>query len=154
MSKLWVVVADQSKARIFTIDDPRGALLEVGELEHPEGLEREQTLTSDRPGRSFDSIGQGRHAMGSTVEPDKQEIIYFSKQVADYVQAAHNEGRCDRVLLVAGPPMLGVLRKDLEGLGVLRKDLEGLSGVEMSELEKNLGQYDAAEIRKHLPERL
>jgi hypothetical protein len=92
MSKLWVVVADQSKARIFTIDDPRGALLEVSELKHPEALEREQKLTSDRPGRSFDSVGQGRHAVGSTVEPGKQETIRFAKQVSDYVQVAHNEG--------------------------------------------------------------
>ena len=144
MSKLWVVVADQSKARIFTIDDPRGALLEVCELEHPEALEREQKLTSDRPGRSFDSMGHGRHAMGAKVEPGKQETIRFAKQVADYVQAAHNKGRFDRMLLVAGPPILGALRENLKGL----------SGVKISEFEKNLGQYDAAEIRKHLPERL
>jgi protein required for attachment to host cells len=144
MSRLWVIVADQSKARIFTVADPRGALLHVGELEHPEARDREQTLTSDRPGRSFDSKGQGRHAMGSTVEPGKQENIRFAKQVADYVQAAHNEGRCNRLLLVAGPPLLGLLRESLESL----------SGMKITEVEKNLGQYDAAEIRQHLPERL
>jgi protein required for attachment to host cells len=144
MSKLWVIVADQSKARIFTIDDPRGALLKVHELKHPEAHEREQKLTSDRPGRSFDSMGEGRHAMGSKVEPGKQETIRFSRQVADYVQTAHNEGSCDRVLLVAGPPVLSVLGEDLKNI----------SGVQMSEIDKNLGQYDAAEIRKHLPERL
>ena len=144
MSKLWVVVADQSKARIFTVTDRRSALLDVGELEHPEARDREQTLTSDRPGRSFDSKGQGRHAMGSTVEPGKQETIHFAKQVADHVQAAHNEGRCDRLLLVAGPPMLGLLRENLKTS----------SSMEISEVEKNLGQYDALEIRKHLPERL
>lgn len=144
MSRLWVIVADQSKARIFTVADPRGALLHVGELEHPEARDREQTLTSDRPGRSFDSKGQGRHAMGSTVEPGKQENIRFAKQVADHVQAAHNEGRCNRLLLVAGPPLLGLLRESLESL----------SGMKITEVEKNLGQYDAAEIRQHLPERL
>ncbi|NOZ11875.1 MAG: host attachment protein [Gammaproteobacteria bacterium] len=144
MSRLWVVVADQSKARIFTVADPRGALLGLGELEHPEARDREQTLTSDRPGRSFDSKGQGRHAMGSTVEPGKQETIRFAKQVADHVQAAHNEGRCDRLLLVAGPPLLGLLREKLKTL----------SGMKISEVEKNLGQYDAREIRKHLPDSL
>jgi len=144
MSKLWVIVADQSKARIFTIDDPRGALLKVSELKHPEAHEHESELTSDRPGRSFDSMGEGRHAMGSKVEPGKQETIRFSRQVADYVQAAHNEGRCDRVLLVAGPPMLSVLGENLKNL----------SGLKMSEIDKSLGHYDAAEIRKHLPERL
>jgi len=144
VSRLWVVVADQSKARIFTVADPRGALLGLGELEHPEARDREQTLTSDRPGRSFDSKGQGRHAMGSTVEPGKQETIRFAKQVADHVQAAHNEGRCDRLLLVAGPPLLGLLREKLKTL----------SGMKISEVEKNLGQYDAREIRKHLPDSL
>ena len=107
MSKLWVVVADQSKARIFTVADPRGALLDVGVLEHPEARDLEQTLTSDRPGRSFDSMGQGRHAMGSTVEPGKQESIRFAKRVADHVRTAHGEGRCNRLLLVAGRPLLG-----------------------------------------------
>ncbi|MEN8207345.1 MAG: host attachment protein [Pseudomonadota bacterium] len=144
MSKLWVVVADKSKARIFTVADPRGALLEESKLEHPEARGREQELSSDRPGRSFDSKGQGRHAMGSTVEPDKQETIRFAKQVADHVQAGHNEGRCDRLLLVAGPPMLGLLRENLKTS----------SDLNVSEIEKNLGQYDAQEIRKHLPERL
>jgi protein required for attachment to host cells len=144
MSKLWVVVADQSKARIFTVADPRGALLGVGELEHPEARGREQTLTSDRPGRSFDSKGQGRHAMGSAVEPGKQETIRFARQVADHLQAAHDEGRCDRLLLVAGPPLLGLLRESLRTT----------SGMEIAEIEKNLGQYDALEIRKHLPGRL
>ena len=144
MSKHWVVVADQSKARIFTVSDPHGALLDVGKLEHPEARDREQTLSSDRPGRSFDSKGQGRHAMGSKVEPARKEAIRFAKQVADHVQVAHNEGRCNRLLLVAGPPLLGLLRESLKTS----------SGMKISEIEKNLGQYDAQEIRKHLPRRL
>ena len=144
MSKLWVVVADQSKARIFTVADPHGALLSVDELEHPEARDREQTMTSDRPGRGFDSKGQGSHAMGSTDDHGKQGTIRFAKQVADHVQAAHNEGRCNRLLLVAGPHLLGLLRENLKTL----------SGLKISEIEKNLGQYDAREIRKHLPERL
>jgi hypothetical protein len=68
MSKHWIVVADQSKARIFTVDDPRGELQELEQLEHPVGRDQAQTLGSDRPGRSFDSSGQGRHAMGTSVE--------------------------------------------------------------------------------------
>ena len=144
MSKLWVVVADQSKARIFTVADPHGELLDVGELEHPEARDREQTMTSDRPGRGFDSQGQGNHAMGSTDAPGKQGTLRFVKQVADHVQTAHNEGRCNRLLLVAGPPLLGLLRDNLKTL----------SGLKISEIDKNLGQYDAREIRKHLPKSL
>lgn len=144
MSKKWVVVADQSKARIFTVNDPRGPLLQVGTLEHPEGRKHEQELVSDRPGRKFDSVGQGQHAMGTSVEPKKEEAISFAKQIADYLQSAHHEGRFNHLLLVAGPPVLGLLRSKLKSL----------SGVEISEIDKNLGQYEAPEIRSHLPERL
>jgi protein required for attachment to host cells len=144
MSILWVVVADKSKARIFTVKDPHGALVDECVLAHPEAREHEQALTSDRPGRSFDSKGEGRHAMGSSVEPDQQETIRFAKQVSDHVQAAHNDGRCDRLLVVAGPPLLGLLRENLKTSPKLK----------VTELDKNLGQYDAVEIRKHLPERL
>ena len=84
MSRKWVVVADQSRARIFTVDDAHGPLLQVDELEHPEARKREQELMSDRPGRSFDSAGQGRHAMGTSVEPKKEEAVRFAKQIADY----------------------------------------------------------------------
>jgi len=143
MSKLWVVVADQSKARIFTVADPHGPLLDVGELEHPQGREHDRALNSDKPGRAFDSMGHARHSMGTAVEPGKQEAIRFAKQVADHVRAAHHEGHCNRLLLVAGPSQLGLLRGHLKA-----------SGMVISELEKNLGQYDAVEIRKHLPARL
>jgi protein required for attachment to host cells len=144
MSKLWIVVADKSKARIFTVADPHGPLLEEDTLEHPQAREREQTLTSDRPGRSFDSKGQGRHAMGSSIEPDQQETLRFAKQIADHVLTAHNKGHCNRLLLVAGPSLLGLLREHFKTASALK----------ISEIEKNLGQYDAREIRKHLPPRL
>ena len=144
MSELWVLVADQSKARFFTLSESHSTLLDAGELEHPQARELEQALTSDRPGRSFDSAGQGRHAMGSAVEPGEQERLRFAKQVADHVKAAHNKGQYDRLLLVAGPPMLGLLRDNLKSL----------PNLQISEIEKNLGQYDALEIRKHLPNRL
>ena len=144
MSKHWIVVADQSKARIFTVDDPRGELHELEQLGHPAGRDQAQTLGSDRPGRSFDSSGQGRHAMGTAVEPKEQEAIRFAKQVGDHLQAACHAGRCNRLLLVAGPHFIGLLKEQLGSL----------ADVTVTEIVKNLGQYDSREIRTHLPERL
>ena len=144
MSKRWVVVADKSRARIFTTEEPRGPLLELASVVNPYGRVQEQTLVSDRPGRSFDSHGQGRHDMGSTVEPAEQETIRFAKQIADHLQDACNEGRCKELLLVAGPQLLGVLRKQLNTPETIK----------VSAIDKNLGQFDAREIRTHLPERL
>jgi len=144
MSRLWIVVTNQSKARIFTVADPHGDLLDIGELENPAGHAREQDLVSDRPGRSFDSMGQGRHAMGKSVEPVGQEAIRFAGKIGEFLEAACNEGRCNRLLLVAGPEFLGVLRKHLH----VPRD------VNIEELEKNLCRYEPRELRKHLPARL
>jgi protein required for attachment to host cells len=144
MSKHWIVVADNSNARIFTVDEPRGGLYQVDVLEHPEARGHARDINADRPGRSFDSKGEGRHAMGVAVDPVEQEVIRFSKQVGEHLKAACQDGRCNRLLLVAGPRLLGLLRQHLD----LPPD------VEVAELEKNLGQYDTREIRSYLPERL
>ena len=119
MSTFWILVADKSKARFFTLSESHSSLLDIGKLEHPQARELEQDLSSDRPGRSFDSSGKGRHAMGSTVSPDENETLHFTKQVADHVRTAHNKGSCDRLLLVAGPPMLGLLRDHLKTIAGL-----------------------------------
>jgi protein required for attachment to host cells len=144
MSKHWIVVADQSKARIFTVDEPRGELQELEHLDHPAGRDQAKTLGSDRPGRSFDSSGQGRHAMGASVEPKEQEAIRFARQVGDHLRAACHAGHCNRLLLVAGPHFMGLLKDQLDSL----------TDVKVSRIVKNLGQYDPREIRSHLPERL
>ena len=144
MTKRWVVVADQSKARIFTTEEPRGPLLELASLDNPYGREKEQTLASDRPGRSFESHSQGRHSMGTPVAPAETETIRFARRIASHLQDACNDGRCKTLLLVAGPHMLGVLRKQLNMPDTIK----------VSAIDKNLGQYDARTIRTHLPERL
>jgi protein required for attachment to host cells len=145
MSKPWIVVADQSKARIFTVDSPRGPLQEVEEIEHPEARERTQEFTTDLPGRTFDSSGLGgRHAMVTPTDPKEQEAIRFARQVAEHVHSGCMQGRCDHLFLVAGPYFLGLLREHLSPM----------NGVEVTEIGKNLGQYSSHEIRAHLPERL
>jgi protein required for attachment to host cells len=144
MSKHWVVVADNVKARVFSIDHEEGSLHPVDTLEHPEGFEQSQDIESDRPGRSFDIVGQGRHSMGTEVDPVEHEKIRFAKRVGEYLRAACNAGSCNRILLVAGPHQLGLLRKTL--------DLA--PGIKVAELEKNLGPFDDRQVSEHLAEYL
>lgn len=70
---IWVVVADSSKARILMAEKPGVGLAEIDALEHPEGHFHERELTSDLPGRVFDRRGEGRHAVGSGVDPKQHE---------------------------------------------------------------------------------
>lgn len=144
MSIPLIVVADQSKARFFTVDSPEGELQEIQALEHDVARQKGSALASDRPGRSFDSGGQGRHAMSTSVEPMEQESIRFAKEIAEHINATCRGGNYNHLVIVAGTHFLGLLRESVSNPEQLR----------ITEINKNLGQYDAREIRTHLPARL
>ena len=144
MSIPLIIVADQGKARFFTVDAPEGELKQIHALEHEVARKKTATLASDRPGRSFDSGGQGRHAMSTSVEPMEQEAIRFAKEIGEQVNTACITGNYNHLMVVAGARLLGLLRESIGNPQQLR----------VTEINKNLGQYDAREIRTHLPARL
>lgn len=145
MSKTWVVVAGSSRARIFTVSKPRGPLQEREDLTKPSARQHETDLTSDRPGRSFDSWGKGRHAYEEPTPPKAREALEFSREVADRLDTARARSELERLVLVAAPAFLGLLRQHLGP--ELKKHV-------VLEIDKDLSRADAREIRAHLPERL
>lgn len=143
--KTWILVADQSQARIYEAAKPLGPLAEIEHLEHAIALKREGEIGSDRPGRAFDSVGGGRHAMQPEVDAKEVGAMRFAKEIATRLEKGRTSDQFDRLVLVAGPHFLGLLRQALSA---------GLTDLVTAEIPKNLGQYDAKEIRAHLPERL
>jgi protein required for attachment to host cells len=136
--KTWVVVADRSRARIFSIATPRGPLQELEGLVHPETRAHERDLTSDRPGRSTD-----RHSLGNTNAARDQQATEFAREIADRLESGRIHAQFERVVLVAAPDLLGLLRKAFNG---------HLSKLIVRTIDKNLTQQGAPEIRKLLPE--
>jgi protein required for attachment to host cells len=145
MLTTWIITADSSRARIFKTESPRGPLQELEVLIHPEARLHTQDLTSDFPGRTFDSAGEGRHAMGQPVDPKEQEAIRFAKHLADHLEAARVDGQFDKLIIAAAPKFLGQLRQHLSGQ---------LTSMVTQEIDKNLTQHATKDIRNHLPERL
>jgi protein required for attachment to host cells len=136
--KTWVVVADRSRARIFSVATPRGPLQELEDLVHPEARAHERDLTSDRPGRSTD-----RHSLGNANAARDQQATEFAREIADRLETGRIHAQFERVVLVAAPDLLGLLRKALNG---------NLSKLIVRTIDKNLTQQGAPEIRKLLPE--
>ena len=136
-----VVVSESSRARIFEMENPNAPLTEIRDMLHPESRSHAQELTSDLPGRSFDSHGQGRHAMETAVDIKEQESILFAEQVADFINAKCDEKRLDRLYIAAPPHFLGLLRKRLGN--------EAKHHI-ARQISKNLVTMDEADIRKHL----
>jgi len=141
----WVVVADHRHARIYEFEQPNGALVEVQHLEQLDARRRKGELVSDRPGRAFSSVGVRRHGLEPPVDPKEQENIRFAKQVADQLEAGRVEGRFDSLILVADPQVLGLLRQKLT---------PACRELIREEISKNLGRFNAREVRSHLPEQL
>jgi protein required for attachment to host cells len=144
MKLTWLVVADNSKARIFTVDSRRGPIEEIESIIHAEARLHERNMTSDLPGRGS---GQGgaRHAYQDEMSPKEQENINFAKQIANELDAARKDGKFKQVMLVAAPGFLGNLRNQLT---VQTKNLACF------ELAKNMSHFSAEKIRELLPERL
>lgn len=80
---------------------------------HPASRLRERNIGSDRQGRTFDSRGQGRHAKEGDVSIKKQEAINFSKEIAGHLDSECNKNQFEKLILIAPPEFLGLLRKDL-----------------------------------------
>jgi protein required for attachment to host cells len=135
--KTWVVVADRSRARIFSVDSPRGPLHEIEDLVHPESRAHERDLTSDRPGRASD-----QHVLNAAHSARDQQANEFAREIVDCLEGGRINGGFERLVLVAAPDLLGLLRKALNGQ---------LSKLVSRTIDKNLTQQDAREIRRLLP---
>ena len=145
MAKNWVVVADSASARIFSVATPLAPLEELETMEHPAGRLRAQNIDADRPGRSFQSAGSMRHGMEREVDPKKQAAMNFAKTVAERLETARAQGQVERLILVAAPEFLGLLRQHL---GAEARQIVD------SDFALNLAGMTPVNIRKHLPEKL
>nr|WP_010133576.1 host attachment protein [Microbulbifer agarilyticus] len=141
MSKAWVLVANHTHARLFEAEKRAGTLNEIETLVYPEGRMKGQELLSDAPGRTFDSRGDGRHAM-EIPSVRKQGAKRFAKDIAHTLEKGRQQGRFDRLYIVAEPSMAGNLR-----LSMSSPCLATIAG----EARKNLTKSDTAEIRAQLP---
>ena len=105
----------------------------------------DRDITTDLPGRSFDSKGNARHAMEPTTDPKHELAIEFARTIARHLDAARVKRGYEQLVIVAAPSFLGLLREQLNN--TCRK-------LVAFELNKNLVQQTPEEIRSHLPKLL
>ncbi|MEC4750468.1 host attachment protein [Methylomicrobium sp. Wu6] len=143
MMTTWVVVADHSRARFFQIDSSSAPLQEIDTLVHAEGRLHDREMTSDLPGRVKNPGGLGGHAFEQPTDPKKHEADVFATEIVHYLEYAHNTNRFNQLIVIAGPSILGLIRQHMPN---------HLNTHITLELNKNLADLSAADIRTHLPE--
>lgn len=143
MTYTWVVVADSTRARIFNAESSSAALCELEELGSPEGRLHDRDITSDLPGRSFDSNkAGGRHAMEPTTDPKHELALEFARTIARHIESGRVNHTFEQLVIVAAPTFLGLLRDQLT---------QACRKLVAFELNKNLVQQTPEAIRAHLP---
>lgn len=133
----WILVAHRTGAVIYESRGPGRPLTRVSQRENPMGRLRTGAIDSDRPGRAFDRVGGGRHAMSPEESAYDRIAHRFVLELADELEQGRARNAFDRLALIAPAKLLGALRdalpKPLQAMVVatLAKDLAHTNGDEV-----------------------
>lgn len=115
MTITWVLVANASHARIFLNRGCNKGLECLKEMEHPDSRKKGMELVSDKPGRQQQSLAaEARPGMEPDTQPKTVEAQRFARELADFLCEARKQNSFTRLLLVAPPNFLGLLREHLD----------------------------------------
>jgi protein required for attachment to host cells len=110
----WVVVANASRARVFAADLFFATFESIEDRIHPSSRMRDQQLVSSAPGRSYASPGGNHTAFDRHTDPHDVEVERFARELADLLDEARKAERYERLVLVAPPKFLGLLRETID----------------------------------------
>ncbi len=135
--KTWIVVADGARARFFVSEGPGTGL----EPALPQALVADNRpsadIASDRPGRTFDSVGAGRHAVQPSSDPHRHSQITFASEIAKTLDQRLKNRAFDQLVIIAAPRMLGDLRAALG---------ENIRKLVFAEIDKDLTKLPVHEL--------
>ncbi len=130
-------MADAAHVRFFRLDNGN-KLISAADGELVDGIQPKREIANDRPGRTFDRSGCGRHAMEPHSNPKRVARSGLAHEIALVLDAEREKGAYDRLIVVAPPQFLGDLRaampkavKELIAAEV-NKDLSKLSPHQLS----------------------
>ena len=142
MSRIRIVVADQAEAIFYDTPSLQAQPKEVAHISDPLAHQHDRDFSSDRPGRSYESVGGQRHAIEREDDPRQREAVKFAKRISRRLDEARRKGEYDELIVVAGPPFLGLMRKEMS-----RPTLERV----VHEIRKDLVHSPVESLRRHLP---
>ena len=137
----WILVAHRGGARVFENKGPGKGLNLLHDIPHPEGRLKNKDIGADKPGRSFDSLGQGRHSLSTEQEPTAHVAVQFAKQLCTMLDDGRSQQRYGKLVLVAEPRFLGNLRAALSN---------STATLVTATLDKDLGSVEPHNMPKHL----
>jgi protein required for attachment to host cells len=140
----YVLVADGARARLYANHGVGKGLQPVSGATHKADLHHhDRDILTDKPGRAFNSTGNGRSALEPQTDWHRFEKHKFAREMAKVLDAAAANKAFDRLILIAPPATLGDLRTELG---------EQARKLVSAELAKDLTRHAEQELPRHLSE--
>ena len=114
MTTTWILVANRSGASLFESNWPGETIRRLQDIPHPQGRLQNSEIDSDKPGRAFDSMGEGRHGMSKEHGATEKVAQQFARELAELLNKNRNTNVYDQLILMAEPKFLGLLRAALD----------------------------------------
>jgi protein required for attachment to host cells len=148
--RMRIVVASQAEARFYDTSRSDGELALATQLADPGARLHDRDFGSDKPGRVFDRASTpgkrrgavGHHATGCESRLRKHEAQLFAHRIAAALEEAHCTKSFDRVILMAAPAFLGLLRQALP---------PAVKQIVAAEIGKDLVHRRKLATRAHIP---
>ncbi|NCF52803.1 hypothetical protein GWP57_14445 [Gammaproteobacteria bacterium] len=135
-----ITACSGSGARCWRSDSRGSEWTVIKQFRHEAGTRREAEFVSDKPGRSFDSFGAGRHSMSKEHSGREQDEMQFADQVAEYLDRGVRMGDFHKIVLFAEHKFLGLLRERLSSAA---------KQAVVFEAPKNLTKLDESDIKRY-----
>jgi len=142
MSRLRIVVADQAEAIFYDSPSLEAAPKEVGRISDALAHLHARDFSSERPGRSYESVGEARHAIAREDDPRRREAVKFARRIARRLDEARRKDEFEQLIVVAGPAFLGLMREEMSRPTRARV---------VHEVHKDLVHSPVDALRRHLP---
>jgi protein required for attachment to host cells len=139
--RTWVLIADAARARVFETMGKGTGLTVVSDMAFDAKLAPSHMLGTDRPGRSFESVGSTRHAMESPSDPHREQKRQFARLIAHVLEERQAASGFDRLVVVAPAVTMGDLRTALP---------DKVKAVVVAELVADLTHTPVSELPAHL----
>ncbi|MFZ5962633.1 host attachment family protein [Thalassococcus sp. BH17M4-6] len=134
----WVVVTDSEKVlflrNLTDHADPNLDFMEKQTEENPSDLEQ----SANRPGRMNDGGVQQRSALDDTDWHELQKER-FASDLSDRLYEDAHAGRFEKLVIVAAPKILGILREEMH---------KEVTDRVIAEIDKNLANHPVDEIER------
>jgi protein required for attachment to host cells len=139
--RTWILIADAGRARVLQNLGPGKGLTPVDGMASEASLPATHDMMTDRQGRGHESANPAHHAIEPKTDPREQLKHHYLAAQAQHLDRSLGADAFDRLVVVAPPHALGLLRSAFT---------HRLKAAIKAEIAKDLTKTPDHELASHL----